>query len=42
MVRLGALMPELDIGMVVPRIQNYGRSSIIATEFDLLDQVGAL
>ena len=34
-------MPDLDVGMVAPRLQNDGRS-IIATAFDLLDHVGAL
>ena len=34
-------MPDLDVGMVAPRLQNDGRS-IIATAFDLLDHVAAL
>ena len=39
--RLDSAMADLDAGMVAPRIQNDGRS-IIATAFDLLDQVAAL
>jgi hypothetical protein len=39
---LDALVPDLDVGMIAPCIPNDGRSSIIGTAFDLLDQVGAL
>lgn len=35
-------MRDLDVGVIAPRIPNDGRSSIIATAFDLLDHVGAL
>jgi hypothetical protein len=36
---LDAVMPDLDVGMVAPRIQNDGRS-IIATAFDPVGSCG--